>query len=191
MSTEERKPTADQIIHNHTLVSMGAGLVPIPFLDIASVTAVQANLLHQLANLSEVDYAENSSKAVIIALTGGTMARVGASALKFIPIVGSIVGGASMAAMSGASTYAVGQVFMKHFEAGRTLADFDAMQAAKPYEVALKNGLKKTFSSEKGETNTEKNEAILAQLEKLASLHKKKVINAKEFQKLKKKLMDS
>jgi len=36
------------------------------------------------------------------------VARVGANVLKLIPGIGSVLGGAAMSAMSGASTYAIG-----------------------------------------------------------------------------------
>jgi uncharacterized protein (DUF697 family) len=69
-------------------------------------------------------------KSVIASLTGGVAATgVGKGMLvslaKGIPFVGPVLGAAAMPAVAGASTYAVGQVFIQHFESGGTFLDFD------------------------------------------------------------------
>ena len=116
MSQNDKHQQAEAIVKTHVLISMGAGLVPIPILDIAAVTAVQMDMVKQLTMLYNVDHPNNFDKSLITALTGSIFARVGASFIKAIPVVGSVIGGLSMAIMSGASTYAVGQVFKRHFE---------------------------------------------------------------------------
>ena len=98
MSNQEQ---AEKIIRNHTLWSMGGGLLPFPILDIAAVTAIQVDMLQQLANLYEVDYSKSTGKTFVSALTGSTFAKVGASIIKALPGVGSVVGGVSMSALSG------------------------------------------------------------------------------------------
>ena len=63
----------------------------------------------------EIDFSEQAGKASITALTSSGLARLGARAVKFIPGVGTILGGVAMGVLSGASSYALGQVFKKHF----------------------------------------------------------------------------
>ena len=48
-----------------------------------------------------------------------------ASALKFLPGVGTMLAVISMPAFSAGATYVIGKVFMKHFASGGTLLDFD------------------------------------------------------------------
>ena len=84
--------------------------MPIPLFDIASVTAVQMDMLKQLADEYDADYSSSSGKAFVSALTGSTLARFAASAIKIFPGVGTVAGGISMSVMSAASTYALGQV---------------------------------------------------------------------------------
>ena len=48
-----KQAEADQIIRKHVLWSMGAGLMPVPLFDIAAVTAVQMDMLKQLAGTYE------------------------------------------------------------------------------------------------------------------------------------------
>ena len=50
METTKAK-TADEIIRSHVLWALGAGLMPVPLFDIAAVTAVQMDMLKQLAEL--------------------------------------------------------------------------------------------------------------------------------------------
>lgn len=116
---------AEKIIRSHVLWAMGGGLIPIPLVDFAAVTAIQLEMLQQLAQLYQVSYTQNTGKTFVSALTGTTIARIGASMLKAIPGVGSIIGGASMSVMSGASTYAVGQVAINLFSTSGGLSGFN------------------------------------------------------------------
>lgn len=116
---------ADKVIKDSVVWSMGAGLIPVPVADMVAVTAIQIDMLKQIASLYQVDFAENRLKSWLAALSGSAIPKIGAGLIKFIPGLGSVVGGVSMAALSGASTYAIGQVFAQHFESGGTLLDFD------------------------------------------------------------------
>ncbi|MCB0572184.1 MAG: DUF697 domain-containing protein, partial [Phaeodactylibacter sp.] len=51
MESPDKSLRAQEIVKNHVLISMGAGLVPIPILDIAAVTAVQLDMVKNLAQL--------------------------------------------------------------------------------------------------------------------------------------------
>lgn len=134
----------DGIIKDHVIAAMACGLVPAPVFDMVSVVAVQLRLTHKLSKAYGVPYAENIAKSVILALVGGvlpTMATAGlASALKFMPGVGSFIGGAGVALLSGGLTYAVGRVLSQHFESGGTLLDFDPMRVRDRFKAELKAG---------------------------------------------------
>jgi len=97
-------------------------------------------MINQLCSVYKVEFSENASKSIVTALIGSSLARLGASAVKAIPIVGFFVGGPSMALLSMASTYAIGQVFVTHFEDNGTLADLDFSIARKLYEDAFEKG---------------------------------------------------
>src|SRR5690349_1063795 len=60
----------DRIINEHILWSMGAGLVPVPLLDIAAVSAIQLDMLKQLCSHYGVAYTESEGKVFLSALTG-------------------------------------------------------------------------------------------------------------------------
>jgi hypothetical protein len=145
-------------------------------------------MLQQLARLYGVDYSHSTGKTFVSALTGTTFARLGASLLKAIPGVGTILGGASMSIASGASTYAVGQVAINHFSNSGTLGDFVEEQVKKAYDVAFERGKGYVSDLEKNE----KDEAadIYQNLEKLGKLKEQGVLTEEEFQAKKKELLE-
>src|SRR3954471_16759065 len=108
---------AEKSISQHITLAIGTGLVPVPLLAGAAVSAIQLDMLKQLSTLYGVRYTESEGKAWLSALSGSILAKFAANAIKLIPGIGSILGGISMAALSGASTYALGQVAVAHFEA--------------------------------------------------------------------------
>ncbi len=194
MSASEKHIHAQGIVKNQCLISMGAGLVPIPIVDIAAVTAIQMDMVKQLSWLYNVPYPGRFDKSLITALTGSIFARVGASVIKAIPIVGSIIGGVSMAIMSGASTYAVGQVFIRHFEAGGNFENFDPIDSRHYFKEAYEQGKQKAEDWKK-EDNPSKNSkdqaSTLEQLSQLNELKQAGAITEAEFKKMKKKLMEN
>lgn len=118
-------------IKKYVYAAVATSLLPTPLLDLAAVTAVQLKLTHAIAKNYDKTFSKEISKAAIVSLIGGlstqSLAMRGiASVIKFVPVVGHVAGGVALATMSGASTYAVGKVFIKHFEAGGTLLDFNS-----------------------------------------------------------------
>src|ERR1700754_479907 len=119
---EEREAQANEQVKKHAYVAAGLGLIPIPLLDLAAISATQLKLVKTLADHYDVPFSENRGKALIGALAGGAAPGLAAgttrSLLKFIPGVGGLLGMVTTPALAGASTYAVGKVFIQHFESG-------------------------------------------------------------------------
>jgi len=138
----EKRYKADSIIKNHVMFATGAGAIPIPLLDLAGVTAVQLDMMKKLLNLYNENYSENVGKAFIASLTSTSLARMGASLVKSIPGIGTILGSVSMSIMSGASTYALGNVITHFLEKGMGFEDFNEEMARKIYEENLEKGKK-------------------------------------------------
>jgi uncharacterized protein (DUF697 family) len=86
-------------------------------------------MLRRLSQIYDVEFSENRGKAVIAALAGtmipATSGMGAASALKAVPILGSIASGFVMPVLSAGATYAIGKAFIQHFESGGTLLDFN------------------------------------------------------------------
>ncbi|MEM1328262.1 MAG: DUF697 domain-containing protein [Bacteroidota bacterium] len=201
----ERRKHADTVVRNHVIFSMGAGFIPIPVADIFAVSASQLDMIRQLCKVYDIDFQETQGKAIVSALTSSTLARVGAGSLaKAIPFVGSLVGGVTNSVLAGASTYALGEVFKRHFETGGTILDFDVDRLKRVYQEKFEKGKEVVKEMEKDEQEGGfKNESssssdsgdipssqIATRLQELASLKKAGVITEEEFQKMKAKLID-
>lgn len=188
---DNRNELSQEIVKSHVIYSLGAGLVPIPLLDIAAVSVVQLDMLKQLAKVYGEDFKESAGKSWISAIAGSTMARMGASLVKTIPGIGSILGGVTMSALSGASTYAIGQVFIWHFSSGGDFMNFNFDKAKDIYQREFEKGKKVAKEMEKDKDKVEAEpEDVYAKLEKLASLKAKGVISEEEFSAQKKRLLD-
>ncbi|MGD9638622.1 MAG: YcjF family protein [Alphaproteobacteria bacterium] len=137
---------ANKITKTFMLWSAGGGLIPFPGWDIAAIYAAQITMLSKMTKVYNIPFSENKVKNVLLPLfasVGIMPAATGifASVLKFIPIVGQLVGVVSLPVIAGALTYATGKVFAAHFEAGGNLLDL------KPEEV--KTHFKKMFEEGK------------------------------------------
>ncbi|NND05366.1 MAG: DUF697 domain-containing protein [Saprospiraceae bacterium] len=208
--TEEKVVDANQVIRSHMMWSMGAGLIPVPVADIFAVSAIQLDMVRQLCKIYEVDYKETELKAVVSSLAGSIVAKAGARVLKFIPGVGAMIGGMTLAILSGGSTYALGEVFKKHFETGGTFLDFDPARLRKMYDEMFEKGKKyareirvkevqeaeELIQTESSITEIEKeqssnaSEDVVGKLKDLGRLKEEGLLTDEEFAKLKKRLIE-
>ena len=181
------RKVADKIVRSHVIWAMGAGLIPLPLFDLAAVTAIQLDLLKQLANLYNANYSQAQGKAFVTALTGSTFAKIGSSLIKAIPGVGTLIGGLSMSALSGASTYAVGQVVISHLETSNEFLEVDLNAAKAAYQDAYEKG-KEFVSGLQDQEDT--GQDVFKSLQKLGQLRDQGVITEEEFEAQKQKLLD-
>ncbi len=136
-----RKRHADTVIRNHVIWSMGAGFIPILVADVFAVSALQLDMIRQLCKVYDIDFEETRGKALVTSLTSATLARLGARSLvKLIPGLGTYIGGMTVSAFAGASTYALGEVFKLHFESGGTILDFDPDRVRRFYRDKFEKG---------------------------------------------------
>jgi uncharacterized protein (DUF697 family) len=141
----ENVEKAGKTVKNYMWYSMGAGLIPIPFLDLAAISGLQLKMISDLCKHYETSFKEQNGKAIIAALLGfivpESLSRgVMGSLLKAIPIIGPIAGGLSMPLFTGASTYAIGSLFIRHFESGGTLFDMDPQKMREHFKEEFENG---------------------------------------------------
>jgi uncharacterized protein (DUF697 family) len=172
----QAKVQAEGIVQKHILWSMGMGAIPIPFVDTIAVSAMQYEMLKQVSNLYGFEMSENMGKSIISMLAGGTLVRMGASAIKTIPIIGSFLGGSAMVILSGASTYAIGSVFVQHFESGGSLFDIDTekfknfykekFEQGKEYASEMKDKAKNSMNNEKDNEKNNGDEKVKTDLGK-------------------------
>lgn len=178
---------SERIVNEHILWSMGAGLVPVPLLDIAAVSAIQLDMLKQLCSHYGVRYSESEGKVFLSALTGSLAAKIAANALKLIPGIGSVIGGISMSILSGASAYALGQVAIGHFENKGTFANLDLETAKRAFDEQFERG--KEVAQKMREHKAASGD-VFEKLEKAKAARDKGVISDDDFEAIKKRLLD-
>jgi uncharacterized protein (DUF697 family) len=109
---------------------MALGLAPVAVLDLVGLFAIQTELVNTLAKQYGVPFSKDRAKNLVGTLLGSAfpvaLGPAAFSLLKAIPLVGMTAGAATMCIMGGASTYAVGRIFNRHFASGGTLLDMDA-----------------------------------------------------------------
>lgn len=148
---------SNDLVKKYMWWSMGAGLIPVPFVDLAAVSGVQLKMLKDMSEIYGLKFSENKGKSIVSALLGSivpnSLARGGVgSLLKMLPIVGTVMGGISMSLFSGASTYAIGKAFVQHFESGGTFLDFDPVKVKEYFFSKFEEGkeVAKEMNEKKG-----------------------------------------
>ena len=126
----EKDTLATEAIKRYSLYSAGAGLIPMPLVDFAAISAIQVKMLKEVAAIYEISFESDRARSIVAALIGGLAGTnlgygIGRNLLKAVPLFGPVLGGFSVSAMAGAVTWAVGRVFMQHFASGGTLLDFE------------------------------------------------------------------
>ncbi|KPA15490.1 conserved hypothetical protein, membrane [Candidatus Magnetomorum sp. HK-1] len=140
------KEKAETLIRKHTYTSLGLGLIPIPFIDFVGVAGIQLNLVRKLANIYEVSFTQEAFKNSFAAIIGGAIPGLAgmplSSLMKTIPVVGQGLGALSMPVVAGASTYALGKVFYRHFSTGGTFLTLDPERVREYFKEQYAKGEK-------------------------------------------------
>ncbi len=139
----KRLDAAGEIIASSTKWSIAASLVPIPYLDIAALGAIQVNMIVDLAKLYDQTVTKQAVHGVISVMLG-TLVPAGAAqfavttSAKLFPGYGTAIGTVTLATFGTAATYSIGKVFVRHFEGGGTIGNFST--------AAVQEDLKKEFA---------------------------------------------
>lgn len=118
-----RHAAAQRIIRNATLVSLAAGIEPIPFIDIPILLGTQIRLVLRIAalygeNMNTVD-AMKYARELVVTMVGGLGFRyLAEQAAKAVPFGGDFVAGA----IAAAATWSIGQVALEYYESGKEVS---------------------------------------------------------------------
>ncbi|MGA7790183.1 MAG: DUF697 domain-containing protein [Xanthobacteraceae bacterium] len=127
--SDRRRTNATKLVERFALWSGVAGIIPVPFVDLAAVGSVQVLMLRNISRIYDVPFSANRGKALIASLAGSVIpasSGMGAASLtKSVPVVGTAVSAVVMPALSAGATYAIGMAFIQHFASGGTLLDFN------------------------------------------------------------------
>jgi uncharacterized protein (DUF697 family) len=130
--------SAAAVTRRYAYWSGGAGLIPVPLIDMVVVGGIQVKMVAELAKIYDTPFSETRAKAVIGALVG-TIAPYGVASVVLggmmaIPVIGTLANLTVGPALGFASTLAVGKVFSRHFSEGGTLLSFSAEKAREYYK---------------------------------------------------------
>ncbi len=143
---KDRLQKAEDVTRKRVYAAMGAGLIPLPVVDFIALTGIQMELVNSLCKIYKVPFSKDIGKTVITTLVGGGLPVHTSSALaslvKNIPLIGTTTGAITLSIVGGACTYAVGKVFIQHFEAGGNLLNFNPEKMRSYFQNYYKDGEK-------------------------------------------------
>jgi uncharacterized protein (DUF697 family) len=138
---------SEAIVSNYMVFTGAAGIIPVPIIDTAAIAALQFSMLSKIGEKYGYSLSKHWGKSIIGALVGGYTATalgngIGMRIARSIPFVGGIASIIVVPAFAAASTWALGQIFILHFESGGSFADFDPTLAKDSYNELVKKGEK-------------------------------------------------
>jgi uncharacterized protein (DUF697 family) len=121
---------AGPIIRRYMLLAMGCGLIPSAVVDMAAVTALEVQMIHELAHEYAMAFPRSLvGYKILISILGSIgpvyLSNRLKSTVKLIPAVGHAASASLLVIVNGASMYAVGKVFQRHFESGGVFLSMD------------------------------------------------------------------
>ena len=118
-----RRDAAQRIIRNATLVSLAAGLEPIPLVDIPILLGTQIRLVLRLAALygepmNSADTVHHARELIVTMASGLGLRLLAEQAAKAVPFGGDLVAGL----IAAGATWSIGEVALEYYEGGKKLS---------------------------------------------------------------------
>ena len=114
-----RRSAANKIVRSATMVSLVAGLEPIPLIDIPILLSNQVRMLLRIAAVYGEPMSVQHVRELVVTVAGGLALRyLAEEAAKAMPFGGDLVSGA----IAAAGTWAIGQVGIEYFENSKQLS---------------------------------------------------------------------
>lgn len=153
------KAEVEKTIRTSIYASAGVGIVPFGLFNAAAVTASNLYLVRKLSELYGVEFKEGAAKKIVASVIGagaGTLATpLVESVVGLVPIIGWPLVIGTKPALNAATTYALAQMFITHFERGGSFvgASIDVMKA--DFTAAFKNSREWLGNKVSGKKTTE------------------------------------
>jgi uncharacterized protein (DUF697 family) len=141
------RASATDTVRRYVYGSMAAGIFLLPGLDTVAILGIQVKMLHALCRLYNIPFSENAGKSPISGLIGSLGSAAVArgtfgSLVKLIPVFGPLAGSVAMPVIAGGATHAVGKIFIKHFEHGGSILDFNSDRVKQDFMDLYEEGKK-------------------------------------------------
>jgi uncharacterized protein (DUF697 family) len=136
---------SEAIVRNYMMWTGAAGIIPVPIVDTAAIAAIQLAMLKKIGEIYKKEFSTTWGKSVIGSLVGGYATTslgmgLGLNIVRAIPFIGSLASLIVVPGFAAATTWALGQVFILHFESGGTILDFDPVAVKDHYVALVKKG---------------------------------------------------
>lgn len=136
----------NEVVRKYAQWSIAAGVVPVHVLDTLAVTGVQIKMISVLCQIYGVPFKSESARAVISSLiasnvTTGVSHRLGMEAAKRIPYIGGAIALLVQPTISYATTHALGNVFIRHFENEGTLVNINLDSMSQSFKESYKSAI--------------------------------------------------
>ena len=130
-----RRTQANAIVERYANFSALGGVIPLPLINVASVTVIILRMVKLLCRLYGVPYEQGRARALIVGLAGGavptTASAVTTSTLIYFVPGANLLGLAVSSVTASACARAIGRRFVEHFETGASLIDFPVIDRRK------------------------------------------------------------
>ncbi len=108
-----------RIVAKYSQYAAAVGFIPLPGFDVVAFGGLQLRMIAELCTHYAVPFSSQLGRSIVAALIGTVApARI---AMSIMPVLGFVTG----PSLGYAATWAIGRVFMRHFESGGTLSDFN------------------------------------------------------------------
>jgi uncharacterized protein (DUF697 family) len=128
IDTARRLSQARAIVERHATYSALGGIIPLPLVNVGTVTAVIVRMVKSLSDLYGIPFERDRARGIVLGLMGGAMptglAAVTTSTLLYVIPGSNLVGLAVSSVAAAACTRSIGRIFVERFESGTTLKDF-------------------------------------------------------------------
>ena len=140
-----RRLYANQAVHHWCRWATVAGFVPIPVVDVLTISAAQAKMVHSLCQIYDKQFEREALSSIISGLLGGSLTGLVSASLAYsfirnIPLVGSTLSSLTQPAVAYGATYALGAVFIQHFEKDLAMSDLSVKEVEQFFSDQFKKG---------------------------------------------------
>jgi uncharacterized protein (DUF697 family) len=119
---EDRRRAAEKIVDRYKVYAALGGLVPMPAINLAGLTAINMRMVKALCDLYELPFESNQTRSIIMGLIGGSvptgLGLATASVVALVLPAGAFVGLVASSASAAVMTRGIGLIFIEYFENG-------------------------------------------------------------------------
>ena len=123
-----RHKLAHAIVERHAAYSAIGGMIPLPLVNVAGITASIVRMVKVLSAHYGVPFEHDRARSIVIGLAMGLfptgLGAITTSSLFSVVPGANVIGMVTSSVVAAGCTRTIGRIFVEHFENGATLADF-------------------------------------------------------------------